>query len=263
MPEPETRVLILGSAPDAIAARDWPKAPFTHIVAINNAWRVRRDWDFLIHPEDFPSANLPPERASDQRIVTAADYVPAQNSFGGFVFAGGTMAFTAGYWALAVLNPSVIAYFGCDMVYPATGKTHFYGTGAPDPLRADVTLRSLEAKSARLALFAARQSCRMVRLSQRESRLVLPSVPLSDLGHEALPDATQMTGALAAEGALGYAVPSGRYWESEQTFDPAAIDAVDRLWLEAYARATGVPIPESSAATDARTSDAASARTGP
>ncbi|MEX0349502.1 MAG: hypothetical protein AB3N15_08745 [Paracoccaceae bacterium] len=239
MPDPQTRVLILGSAPDAEEARDWPKAPFTHIVAINNAWRLRPDWDILIHPEDFPQANLPTCLAPGQRIVTAADYVPAQNSFGGFVFAGGTMAFTAGYWALAALNPSQIAYFGCDMVYPASGNTHFYGIGTPDPLRADVTLRSLEAKSARLALFAARQSCRMVRLSQGESRLVVPSASRSDLDNVALPDAAQMDAALAAERALGYFVPSGRYWECQDDFDPVAIDTVDRFWREAYVRATG------------------------
>ncbi|MCL6282528.1 hypothetical protein M3P21_03210 [Ruegeria sp. 2012CJ41-6] len=253
MADPQTRVLILGSAPVAEVACDWPKAPFTHIVAINNAWRLRPDWDILIHPEDFPEANRPKTLAPGQRIVTAADYVPAQNTFGGFVFAGGTMAFTAGYWVLAALTPSVIAYCGCDMVYPASGKTHFYGTGAADPLRADVTLRSLEAKSARLALFAARQSCRMVRLSQGESRLIVPPALRSGLDDAALPDAAVMEPALAAERALGYFVPSGRYWECQDRFEPAAIDAVDRLWLEAYARATETPSAESSAATDART----------
>ena len=83
-----------------------------------------------------------------QRIVTEAEFVPAQNAYGGFVYAGATMAFTAAYWALHVLRPSVIAVYGCDMQYPAAGPTHFYGMGTPDPLRADITLRSLEAKSA-------------------------------------------------------------------------------------------------------------------
>lgn len=33
-----------------------------------------------------------------------------------------------------------MAFIDCDMVYPTTGgSTHFYGTGAADPLRDDVT----------------------------------------------------------------------------------------------------------------------------
>ncbi len=60
------------------------------------------------------------------------------------------------------------------MHYPATGPTHFYGQGTPDPLRRDITLRSLEAKSARLMVLAARQGCAMVNLSTGPSRLVFP-----------------------------------------------------------------------------------------
>lgn len=234
MTEPKNRVLILGSAPSAMSARDWPRGSFTHIVAINNAWRIRPDWDVLIHPEDFPVRNQPTEITPPQRIVTAQDYVPAQNRFGGFVYAGGTMAFTAGYWALAALQPAVLAFFGCDMIYPETGKTHFYGNGAADPLRADVTLRSLEAKSARLALMGAAQGCRVVRLSQGESRLVFPPVGLDDLSATKLPSAEAVTTLRRSEEALGYYVPSGRYWEMADTFDTDRIDALDRQWLAAY-----------------------------
>ena len=228
------KVLILGSAPSAVSARAWARAPFTHIVAINNAWRIRSDWDVLIHPEDFPAENKPETLLPGQRIVTAQNYVPLQNDYGGFVYAGGTMAFTAGYWALAALKPAVLAYFGCDMVYPPSGKTHFYGTGAADPLRADVTLRSLEAKSARLALFGAAQQCSVVRLSEGESRLVFPAVPRKKLMAAPLPCTKGMQHALKREAELGYVEPSGRYWESQHHFDPAEIDALDRLWLQAY-----------------------------
>ena len=145
-------VLVIGSAPDALRARSWPRGSITDIVAINNAWRVRTDWDWHIHPDDLPEDRRPPTLREGQVRVTAADYVPLQNALGGFVYAGGTMAFTAGYWALEALAPQVIAWLGCDMVYAARGDTHFYGKGAPDPLRPDVTLRSLEAKSARLML---------------------------------------------------------------------------------------------------------------
>ena len=95
-----TDVLILGSAPYAVQAAEWPHDAFDHVVAINNAWRIRPDWSHLVHPEDFPQDRRPADILPGQQIITADDYVPAQNAYGGFVYAGGTMAFTAGYWAL-------------------------------------------------------------------------------------------------------------------------------------------------------------------
>ncbi|SLN23950.1 hypothetical protein TRL7639_00764 [Falsiruegeria litorea R37] len=225
------KVLILGSAPCVQDAADWSRGPFTHILAINNAWRVRPDWDFLIHPEDFPVENQPQQLLPTQQIITAQNYVPAQNAYGGFVYAGGTMAFTAGYWALHALQPDVIAYFGCDMVYPARGNTHFYGTGQADPLRQDITLRSLEAKSSRLMQYAARQGCRMVRLSDGESRLVCPSSSVDQMGDVPLMDVSGLAHVEAQERALGYYVPSGRYWKDQARFDVAELDRIDRLWL--------------------------------
>lgn len=230
-------VLILGSAPAALAARDWPRAPFDAVVAINNAWRIRDDWDVAIHPEDFPPARHPVP-GPGQRRVTAAAYVPVQNRYGGFVYAGGTMALTAGYWALGALRPRVLAWFGCDMVYPAEGRTHFYGTGTADPLRADVTLRSLEAKSARLALLAAREGTRCVNLSDGPSRLLFhrarPEALPALAGEPLAPEPAGVAAALAAEARLGYAVPSGRYWEEAARFDADEIDRVDALWRRAW-----------------------------
>jgi hypothetical protein len=228
-------VLILGSGPNVVQSRGWPRQAFDRIVAINNAWAVRPDWDDLIHPDDFDDARKPVELDPLQRIVTSADYVPLQNSFGGFVYAGGTMAFTAGYWALAALKPRVIAMMGCDMVYPATRQTHFYGTGTPDPLRADITLRSLEAKSARLMVMAAAHGCAMVNLSQDDSRLVFPRSTVASLAkvQPQTYDRTAVAAALAEEKRLGYLVPSGKYWKQEHMFDPAAIDALDQRWLTA------------------------------
>ena len=137
--EPKEIVLILGSAPSAVEGKHWPKACFSSIVAINNAWRIRRDWDYLIVPDDFPKAHLPEHCDPEQKIVLSSDYVPANNAYGGVVYAGGTMAFSVGYWALATLRPRVLAFWGCDMVYPRQGPTHFYGAGTADPLRKDVT----------------------------------------------------------------------------------------------------------------------------
>jgi hypothetical protein len=227
-------VLILGSGPPVTVARDWPRAPFDRIVAINNAHAVRPDWDALIHPHDFPKDRLPvPVRG--QTIITEADFVPAQNAYGGFVYAGATMAFTAAYWVLHVLRPRVIALCGCDMVYPARGRTHFYGQGAPDPLRPDITLQSLEAKSARLMILAARQGCTMVNLSTGPSRLIFPRAAPHTLTRCAPPpfDAALAERARAREAALGYDTPTGRYWEDLSRYDPAELRALDNLWRAA------------------------------
>jgi hypothetical protein len=247
MAEALRTVLILGSGPDAVRLRQWPRGQFTHIVAINNAWRVQEDWDYLIHPEDFPPERAPESYDPDrQAIITADAYVPVQNRFGGFVYAGGTMAFTAGYWALGELKPDVMAFLGCDMNY-AGGATHFYGKGEPDPLRRDVTLQSLEAKSARLMAFAALQDCACVNLSEGEtSRLIFPrSSPqlLSGWGRACFTpflnkqaasfDQRAVQSARLKEQRLGYMVESGRYWEVQDRFDAAALREVDQLWLAA------------------------------
>ncbi|MGV8986762.1 MAG: hypothetical protein ACOH2H_10800 [Cypionkella sp.] len=224
---------MLGSAPNALDARDWPRAPFDRIVAINNAWRIRPDWDDLCCPWDFPEERRPTP-GPQQRLILQEDFVPAQNLYGGFVYAGGTMAFTTAYWMLAALKPQVLAVLGCDMHYPTEGPTHFYGTGTPDPLRPDITLRSLEAKSARLMILAALQGCAVVNLSTLPSRLVFPRASREALDLAPAPyDAGLAAEALAREAALNYLVPSGRYWEAAARFDPAEIDALDALWLAA------------------------------
>ena len=228
------RVLMLGSAPIAADAARWPRAPFGQVLAINNAWRIRLDWDVAIHPYDFP-VERQAVAGPGQRIVTEEEFVPAQNAFGGFVYAGATMAFTAGYWALHALKPSLIAVYGCDMHYPASGPTHFYGTGTPDPLRQDITLRNLEAKSARLMVLAAMQGCAVVNLSTGPSRLIFPRAGQKSVGQAKpvtwCPDIAAE--ALGLEAELGYLVPSGRYWEEAERFDPVMLDRLDRLWLQA------------------------------
>jgi len=233
------RVLIVGSGPNATDCRGWDLSGFIAVVAINNAWQLRPDWTHLIHPEDFPEDRRPTRINKTQRLITAEDYVPCQNSFGGFVYAGGTMAFTAGYWALAALKPDVLAFIGCDMIYPKAGNTHFYGTGTADPLRPDITLQSLEAKSARLMLMAAEMGCRCVNLSsERESRLVLPRATLAALPF--LPPASSPVlvpdyqEARMREDELAYFVPSGRYWQEDARFDPHRLAVLDQLWLAAH-----------------------------
>ncbi len=244
------QVLILGSAPDALRARDWPRAAFGTVVAINNAWQVLPNWDHLIHPSDFPEDRRPQDVTAGQSVRGYADYVPAVNRHGGFVFVGGTMAFTAAYWALEALRPRFMTFLGCDMVYAASGGTHFYGNGSPDPLRSDPTLQSLEAKSARFLIRAAEAGCAVANLSdQRTSRLVFSRVGLADLEMWSPQDSDRLraeiltgrTRALAArarstEEALGYQTPTGKYWKQFDRIDPAALRRIDAMWLDAAGR---------------------------
>ena len=231
-----TVVTILGSGPNVIRAQAWPKAALGHVLVINNAWRVRPDWDSLIHPEDFPQDRWPEGVGMGQSVVTAQDYIPANNAYGGVVYAGGTMAFTAAYWALWYHRPRVLAVMGCDMVYPVAVNTHFYGTGTADPLRPDMTLQSLEAKSARILLLAARQGCAVVNLSTDPSRLLFPRAQVAGLSRlrPLLIDEAAVRLALQAEQDLGARVPSGRYWKEGRGIAPAALARVDQLWLQAY-----------------------------
>ncbi len=241
-------VLLIGSAPDAVQAKNLDLSVFTSRVAINNAWQITPDWNYLVYPEDFASDRLPPEPLlPHQRLIAANEFVPQQNNYGGFVYAGGTMAFTAGYWALGALKPDLIAFLGCDMVYDAaTGEnSHFYGQGTPDPLRIDVTLQSLEAKSARFIALAQAHDCAVVNFSALpESRLLFPRAARRDVTtpmlrqqllqvQSELIDAAAVARALQAEQDLGYMVASGRYWEHAAEFDKTKLSDIDSLWLQA------------------------------
>jgi hypothetical protein len=238
--------LIIGSGVNALKARAWNRDCFRNIIAINNAWRIRPDWNVLIHPDDFPRQKMPETIATNSQIViSAADYVPVQNSFGGFVYAGATMAFTAGYWALGKMKPDVIAFVGCDMVYPQKGKTHFYGKGTADPLRQDLTLQSLEAKSVRLMHAAASKNCLCINLSNlASSRLLFPKITFRKASTMTLEtqkilvravanefDCQFVSSAQRRETDLSYMVPSGRYWEEAHNFDRQALSELDDLWL--------------------------------
>jgi len=243
-------VLIVGSAPDSTRIKYWDLANFASCVVINNAWRLTKKWDYLIFPEDFPISNLPSYPTDvENKFITACEFVPEQNKFGGFVYGGGTMAFTAGYWALGSLKPDVIAYLGCDMIYNnEEGKsTHFYGNGNADPLRQDITLQSLEAKSVRLLAHAKSHNCSIINLSNlASSRLLFPRVSYSQIFSKEFSkaalqnlikelDSQKINIALQAEKSLSYMVPSGRYWESIDQFDKDSLKQIDSYWLESAA----------------------------
>jgi hypothetical protein len=228
-------VLMLGSAPNVLDCRDWPRGQIDRIVAINNAWAVRPDWDFLVYPDDFPPERRPVDLAPGQALISSDQYVPENNRFGGIVYAGATMAFSAGYWALGALRPRVIAFLGCDMVYSARAA-HFYGTGTADPLRPDPTLQDLRAKSARLELLAAQAGCAMVNLSRAQSALTFPRARPDNMSLARPRTAVEpyIAPVLAAERALGAVVPSGRYWEGTP-LEASDLARIDALWLDAHA----------------------------
>ncbi len=227
-------VLIIGSAPDALEAQSFNRDLFQQVVAINNAWNVRSDWNYCIFPDDFPE-NRRPNENNEQRLIGSEQYVPLQNKYGGFVYSGGTMAFTAGYWVLGHFNPRVIAYIGCDMVYDEK-KTHFYGRGAPDPLRDDPTLKNLKAKSARLEAIAASQNCSIFNLSKRpKSNLVFRRNRLENIPEEPTPrrvNTELLKLVLEKEKSLGYFIKNGKYWKHLADFDQKKIDILDGLWNE-------------------------------
>ena len=225
-------ILIIGSAPDALDAQNLKKELFGAIVAINNAWNIRNDWDFCIFPDDFPE-NRRPTKKKDQRLINSNQYVPIQNKYGGFVYSGGTMSFTAGYWALGYFKPKAIAFIGCDMIYD--GKvTHFYGKGKPDPLRKDPTLKNLKAKSARLEAIATSQGCAIFNLSKRpSSNLIFRRSSLENITKDSSPRGVNnrlLKIALQREEQLGYFVENGKYWEHLSKFDQEKIDVLDELW---------------------------------
>ena len=227
-------VLIIGSAPDALEAQSFNRELFQQVVAINNAWNVRSDWDYCIFPDDFPE-NRRPNENNEQRLIGSEQYVPLQNKYGGFVYSGGTMAFTAGYWVLGHFNPKAIAYIGCDMVYDGE-TTHFYGKGTPDPLRKDPTLKNLKAKSARLEAIAASQNCSIFNLSKRpKSNLVFRRNSLENIPEDPTPrrvNTELLKLVLEKEKSLGYFIKNGKYWKHLADFDQKKIDILDGLWNE-------------------------------
>ncbi len=241
-------VLILGSAANAVQARTFNRIQFDAIVAINNAWRIRDDWTHLVHAGDFPD-NRKPVPSDSQICLSHEAYVPANNAYGGIVYAGGTMAFSTAYWALHVLKPDLLVFCGCDMIYDQTnGPSHFYGPGTADPLRADPTLQSLEAKSNRVLLLAAEQDCLCLNISElQHSRLTFPRITVAGLAaanHQShaggLHKIRRRQDKLSTERAkfleLSYEqfVPGGAYWADANALIPQYLLEIDNHWLSGF-----------------------------
>lgn len=225
------RVLLIGSGPNALEARDYDRKDFDKIVTVNNSFKVREDWNVHLFANDFPKDRRPQVIREGQSSIASGEYNRSLNKFGGRAYIGETMAFSAGFWALRHLKPRHMYFIGFDMVYSQKDSTHFYGTGAPDPLRNCMTLQSLEAKSARLMLMAAKEGSHCTNLSKEpESRLVFPREfrPIGEL-----PEA--MERALELERTTAAFARNGGWWRKKAQFGGApALAAIDAIWLEAY-----------------------------
>ena len=83
-------------------------------------------------------------------------------------------------------------------------------------------------------------------LSDDDSRLVFARAAPSDAPNIAAmtPETATLDAALSREAALDYRAPTGRYWEMAEQFDPAALRAVDALWMDAFAAASGTVRPD-------------------
>lgn len=125
------KIMVVGSGISAEKVKNWDLSGW-HVLAINNAWQATDDWDELIYPNDFNK--LPQSIKPNQKLVTNETYMKANTAFGNQLVRGNTMLLQALYYAL-LKKPQVIGTIGCDLYYPPSGKTHFYGNGGLDPMR--------------------------------------------------------------------------------------------------------------------------------
>jgi len=235
-------VVIVGSAPSA-PRLDEQLGHDTIVVALNNAHRAVSRVDFCLYSDDLPAADKPARCAVIGR--SSPHYGPAQRRFGGVLHGGGTMAFNAAYWVLANFPFAQLSFFACDMVYEGE-RSHFYGKGQPDPLRRDVTLQNLEAKSLRLFWMGLEQQVLVLNASaEARSRLRMPRLGSGlSLSRLLIDDRLEAMGALRerlrplAERALEQEAQAPcdglrhDYWRLEE--DPAVwrhVNACDELWM--------------------------------
>ena len=236
--------LIVGSAPDAERLSN-ARMPTQTLIAVNNAWRIRSDFLYSVYPGDFPVERRAPNSI---RHISNSEYMHSIDRAGGITLCGATMAIATGYWAADFLRPMVLGFAACNMVYQP-GRTHFYGEGSADPLREDVTLRSLEAKVCRMFLFAlSRGTLSVNTMPVEESRLVLPILPLQELPTSRLglwklhrkamrsPWCKELLEFYAEQRNYELRAPfpllAHEYWIGKTEEDVAFIDTVDAKWAQ-------------------------------
>lgn len=149
------KVIVIGSGPSAKNIIDYDIGEWK-LATINNAWKIRNDWDYGIYADDMPNDRPP---YSEGKIVVTGfngpqnpDETLSTDQKRGYHRAlkelgtlGITMFFAATYWVIWYLKPDTVGFIGCDMDYTPTedGSTHFYGVGhdikergIPDPNKA-------------------------------------------------------------------------------------------------------------------------------
>lgn len=235
------RVLLVGSAPDAPSASGFIQNE-TIVVAINNAWRALPRYDYLLYSGDFPELRKPGPEALARRGRSVPHYWPIMRDCGGMVCCGASMAFATGYWAARAFPSAEIGFLACDMVYDGD-VTHFYGQGTADPLRRDISLQSLEAKSCRLFYFGLLEGCLLVNHSlSPESRLRLPRIASNSDAFDRLRERLKgvageiqrlASEALAVERASGLELGRFDYWKvgEDRPEDWKEIAHMDEAWL--------------------------------
>lgn len=214
------------------------------VVAINNAHKAVSRINFSVYSGDFPAE----DKADNLAVVgrSGPQYVPAMQRFGGFLFCGATMALAAGYWAINDFPFSQISYYACDMIYSGP-QSHFYEGGKADPLRRNLTLQSLEAKTLRLFYVALTNNVLLLNASPADStRLCFPH-NRDGLSLHHLVFADLMDEMVALRTALAPYADAALKLEAEAPFDARRIDylvygkdetvwaylaAIDDAWLE-------------------------------
>lgn len=217
-------VVVVGSAPDATRIATLPEQGLCR-VSVNNAYRLSDRFDFSCFSGDFPgkSDGLPNQV---RNFISEDEYIVALNVYGGLTMCGATMSLASAYWAIYALRPRTLAFLGCDMIYGA-GPTHFYGTGAPDPLRIDPTLRDLYAKSCRQQAIAALEGTHVVNLSLLpESRLAAPRLDAALLA-----DAAAVLSLAERAAIQGAALASARQILEDERKTPFDTEMTDYMHL--------------------------------
>jgi predicted O-methyltransferase YrrM len=124
------RILILGSGPNALEDVKKINLDDFTVLGINNTWKLRC-CDFVIYPHDYKCDDL----FWKDKSIKIANYDQFCEKFGYRISQrGDSMFFNAVYYSVVNWCPKEIYCLGCDMDYSGE-KTHFYGKGAPDPLR--------------------------------------------------------------------------------------------------------------------------------
>lgn len=220
--------------------------PIRTLIAINNAWRLRSDFKYSIYPSDFPESRRAPNKIAH---ISNDDYMKSIDEAGGIIFCGATMSFASGYWAVNTLNPGWLGFHGCDMVYKEGGGTHFYGTGTADPLREDISLRSLEAKACRMFLFGLSRGTICVNTSAvPNSRMTLPAFPINQfpkttlerlkLYHRSMKSNLRIDllrfyeKQCAVEKSAPFDALKHDYWINKGEYDEIFVDNIDKSWLQ-------------------------------